>query len=469
MVPLLPRRAAFAVVAALLSVPVLAVGSGAAVVTTARQPRGTARASAPRVAIVATSLPVVETGEPLAVQLAAVGGTPPYQWSPVALPAGVTISSTGEIAGAPSAAGPQKIQVEVVDALNATATATLVLDVRPGPLVATAALADGMVGADYATRLAARGGTPPYSWSVATGRLAGGLVLASSGLLAGRPGTPGTTTFDARVTDALGAVATAQLSVVVAPAAAEGYVTLDVTGQAVTYAMSAPPTLTRKSWHASGIAATPDGDGYWLVSTTGHVYGVGGARSLGSVPPRMHAGRIAGIAATPDGDGYWLVSATGRVFAFGGAQLLGSIPPRALVGSVTGIAAARTGMGYWLATSTGRVYRFGAARRLGWVTPGTLVGSIVGIAAVPGAPGYWLADANGQVYAYGAARHLAAYAGNPDHGVVAIAPAPADAGPGYWLLTRSGGVYGFGAARNMTPTNQQVPGASRAVALAASS
>ena len=375
----------------------------------------------------ATSLPVVETGEPLAVQLAAVGGTPPYQWSPVALPAGVTISSTGEIAGAPSAAGPQSIQVEVVDALNATATATLVLDVRPGPVVATAALADGMVGADYATRLAAHGGTPPYSWSVATGRLAGGLVLASSGLLAGRPGTPGTTTFDARVTDALGAVATAQLSVVVAPAAAEGYVTLDVTGQAVTYAMSAPPTLTRKSWHASGIAATPDGDGYWLVSTTG------------------------------------------RVFAFGGAQLLGSIPPRALVGSVTGIAAARTGMGYWLATSTGRVYRFGAARRLGWVTPGTLVGSIVGIAAVPGAPGYWLADANGQVYAYGAARQLADYAGKPDHGVVAIAPAPADAGPGYWLLTRSGGVYGFGAARNMTPTNQQVPGATRAVALAASS
>ena len=457
-------RPSLLAVAALLT---LAATGGPAVASPVRSRPESAADAVGRVAIVPVAPIVVETGTPLSIPLVAVGGTAPYQWSPLSLPPGVTLGSGGDIGGAPSEAGRQSVDVEVVDALNATATAAVVLDVRPGPLLSTTQLPTGMVGTDYATTLVAHGGTPPYSFSVASGRLPGGLVLSSSGTLSGRPGTSGTTSFDARVTDAAGGVATSQLAVSVAPAPAEGYVTVDLSGQANTYGLAAASSPVTKSWHAAGVAVTPDGDGYWLVTTAGRVYGVGGARNDGSAPAKGRPGAIVAIAATPDGNGYWLVTATGRVYAFGDAQLLGSIPPKRLVGRIVGIAASPVGLGYWLVSSTGRVYRFGAAHRLGWVTPGTLVGEVVGIAAVPGAPGYWLADSDGQVYAYGAARQLEPFAGQPDHGVVAIAAAPQDAGAGYWLLTRSGGVYGFGAARNMTPTDQAMPGATRAVAIAA--
>lgn len=463
-VPAFLRRALPAVAASLLLAVTALPATASAVGPRARR----AGEVVARVEIVPVAPIVVETGAPLSIPLTAVGGTAPYQWSPLALPPGVTLGSGGVVGGAPTRAGRQSVDVEVVDALNATASAAIVLDVRPGPLLTTTQLPAGMVGTDYGAKLVAHGGTPPYAFSVASGRLPGGLVLSSTGMLSGRPGTSGTTRFDARVTDAAGGAATAQLAVSVSPAPSEGYVTVDLSGQASTYGLVAPSSTATKSWDAAGVAVTPDGDGYWLVSTAGHVYGVGGARSYGSAPVKGRPGAVAGIAATPDGGGYWLVTTTGRVYAFGDAQLLGSIPPARLVGRIVGIAASPVGLGYWLVSSTGRVYRFGAAHRLGWVTPGTLTGAIVGIATVPGAPGYWLADSDGQVYAYGAARELEPFAGQPDHDVVAIAAAPEDAGAGYWLLTKSGGVYGFGAARNMTPTNQAVPGATRAVALAAS-
>jgi hypothetical protein len=46
-----------------------------------------------------------------------------------------------------------------------------------------------------------------------------------------------------------------------------------------------------------------------------------------------------GIAANPDGPGYWTVAMDGGVFAFGGAPFLGSMGNRALASPVHGIAA----------------------------------------------------------------------------------------------------------------------------------
>ena len=46
--------------------------------------------------------------------------------------------------------------------------------------------------------------------------------------------------------------------------------------------------------------------------------------SLGATNLNKH---IVGIAATPDGRGYWLVAADGGVFSFGGARFFGSLGP----------------------------------------------------------------------------------------------------------------------------------------------
>jgi hypothetical protein len=62
---------------------------------------------------------------------------------------------------------------------------------------------------------------------------------------------------------------------------------------------------------AAGVAATPTGKGYWLV--TGDVF-----------PYNSMAGRrlnkpIVGMAATPTGKGYWLAAVDEGVFAFADA------------------------------------------------------------------------------------------------------------------------------------------------------
>jgi hypothetical protein len=68
-----------------------------------------------------------------------------------------------------------------------------------------------------------------------------------------------------------------------------------------------------------GMAATPDGGGYWLVSASGGVFGFGDAAFQGSLNGVSRASPIVDMATTPDGGGYWLVDAAGSLYPFGDA------------------------------------------------------------------------------------------------------------------------------------------------------
>jgi len=59
----------------------------------------------------------------------------------------------------------------------------------------------GTVGTPYSQTLRASGGTAPYTWSVPSGTLPGGLTLSSAGVLAGTPAATGTFDFTVRVVD----------------------------------------------------------------------------------------------------------------------------------------------------------------------------------------------------------------------------------------------------------------------------
>jgi subtilisin family serine protease len=86
----------------------------------------------------------------------------------------------------------------------------------PPPAITTTSLPNGTVDVAYSQTLQATGGTPPYTWSLATGVLPGGLTLNSStGAIDGTPTSPGTFSFTARVTDSEGATATQALSIAV--------------------------------------------------------------------------------------------------------------------------------------------------------------------------------------------------------------------------------------------------------------
>ncbi len=114
-----------------------------------------------------------------------------------------------------------------------------------------------------------------------------------------------------------------------------------------------------------GIAATPDGGGYWLVAADGGVFAFGDARFLGSMGGTHLNSPIVGIAATPDGGGYWLVAADGGVFAFGDARFLGSMGGTHLNSPIVGIVATSDGGGYVLAGEDGGLFDFGDAPFMG--------------------------------------------------------------------------------------------------------
>ena len=79
------------------------------------------------------------------------------------------------------------------------------------------------------------------------------------------------------------------------------------------------------------------------------------------------------MAATPTGDGYWLVARDGGIFTFGDARFDGSTAGRRLAGPIVGMAATSSGNGYWLAGADGSVYAFGGAAPLGGTTAGPVV------------------------------------------------------------------------------------------------
>ena len=66
---------------------------------------------------------------------------------------------------------------------------------------------------------------------------------------------------------------------------------------------------------------------------------------------------IVGIAATPSGNGYWLVAADGGIFTFGDAKFV-RLDRRAQrsTAPIVGIAATRSGNGYWLAGRNGGLH-----------------------------------------------------------------------------------------------------------------
>jgi hypothetical protein len=61
-----------------------------------------------------------------------------------------------------------------------------------------------------------------------------------------------------------------------------------------------------------------------LVAADGGIFTFGDARFFGSTGALALNEPIVGMAATPDGNGYWMVAADGGVFSFGDAQYHGS-------------------------------------------------------------------------------------------------------------------------------------------------
>lgn len=87
----------------------------------------------------------------------------------------------------------------------------------PYPTPVAKVLQGGVVGTAYSETIDGKGGTGPYTFAVSSGSLPGGLSLTgATGVIAGTPTTPGTSTFYIKVTDSLGGTGTQEFQITTA-------------------------------------------------------------------------------------------------------------------------------------------------------------------------------------------------------------------------------------------------------------
>jgi hypothetical protein len=169
--------------------------------------------------------------------------------------------------------------------------ANAVAGVAPTLKVTTTSLPSGQVGSAYGpATLAASGGVTPYSWSVTSGSLPGGLSLdGSTGVISGTPTAYGTFTFTVTVADSESPAMKATsgtLSITVKPAP------LKVTTTSLAAATGGKP-------YSATLAATGGVTPYtWSVSS-------------GSLPPGLSLDSATGvISGTPDVAGTYSFTVT---------------------------------------------------------------------------------------------------------------------------------------------------------------
>ncbi|WDM00885.1 putative Ig domain-containing protein [Alicyclobacillus cycloheptanicus] len=156
-------------------------------------------------------------GQPYSEQLQASNGNGQYSWSVTqgSLPDGLSLSSNGLISGTPLQSGTSTFTVQVEDASGRTATETYTLNVEKALKVLSEVLLADCVNAPYQQTLTATGGTGgPYTWSIVSGTLPGGLSLdAQTGVISGTPTATGQTTLTVQATDANGGTTTGSITI----------------------------------------------------------------------------------------------------------------------------------------------------------------------------------------------------------------------------------------------------------------
>lgn len=157
------------------------------------------------VAVATASLDPAVLGASYSYLLKGIGGTEPYSWKATsALPPGLTLISTGQLSGIPTAAGTFSLNVMMRDRNGDSAAATLELLVKDFGLVnVTPVLPAALKDAAYTVPMLISGGVTPYECLVISGIVPPGLDLNNC-IVRGTPTDGGTFSFVVRFSDSSG-------------------------------------------------------------------------------------------------------------------------------------------------------------------------------------------------------------------------------------------------------------------------
>ncbi len=150
-------------------------------------------------------------GASYSAQYSVTGGSGSFTYSIISgsLPPGLSLNSyTGVISGKPTTAGAYTFTAKVVDSRGNSDTQACTIVVTGVPInlsCGSCGSGNGTTGTTYSSQLSVTGGTGPYTYSIASGSLPGGLTLnTSSGVISGNPTTAGSYTFTSKVVDSKG-------------------------------------------------------------------------------------------------------------------------------------------------------------------------------------------------------------------------------------------------------------------------
>ncbi|WP_139143497.1 S-layer family protein, partial [Janthinobacterium sp. HH104] len=327
----------------------------------------------PTVTIVQTSVASATVGAAYSQTLTAANGLAPYTYavSAGALPAGVTLSNAGLLAGTPTAGGTFNFTVRATDSSTGSGpyagTRAYSLTVAvPAISVAPAALPAMTAGVAFSQGVTATGGTSPYGYAVTAGSLPTGLTLEANGTLSGTPTVAGAYSFSITATDSssgsgpytgvrayTGTVAVAvpvagAVTTTVAYGSSANPITLNLGGgAAASVAVASPPAHGTATASGTSISYTPTtgyggSDSFTYTATNGS-----GTSAPATVMVTVGAPAVSLIPATlpnPVAESPYSVSvtATGGMAPYTYSVTSGSLPAGLTLNASTGVLSGTT-------------------------------------------------------------------------------------------------------------------------------